>query len=75
MDIRLQEPETTANLAQQAVDYSNTIGACLAVEGCVGITVWDFYDPVSSSLLNLGSNVLIISVFLGARSVYRIWLS
>jgi hypothetical protein len=21
----------------------------LAVEGCVGITVWDFYDPVSSS--------------------------
>jgi hypothetical protein len=42
-----------ANLAQQAVDYSNTVGACLSVEGCVGITVWDFYDPVSSSLLHL----------------------
>jgi len=53
LDIRLQEPETTANLAQQAVDYSNTVGACLAVKGCVGITVWDFYDPVSFSLLHL----------------------
>ena len=51
MDIRLQEPETITNLAQQVVDYSNNVGACLAVECCVWIIVWDFYDPVSFSLL------------------------
>ena len=47
LDIRLNEPETPTNLAQQSSDYEATVGACMQVEGCVGITVWDFYDPVS----------------------------
>jgi GH35 family endo-1,4-beta-xylanase len=48
LNIRLQEPETAENLAQQSSDYETTVGACVQVEECVGITVWDFYDPVSA---------------------------
>ncbi|KAH6673332.1 putative endo-1,4-beta-xylanase [Halenospora varia] len=47
LDIRIKEPETTANLAQQSVDYKAAIGACMQVDKCVGVTVWDFWDPVS----------------------------
>jgi endo-1,4-beta-xylanase len=47
LDIRLNEPETTENLAQQSKDYESAVGACVQVDECVGITVWDFYDPVS----------------------------
>lgn len=47
LDIRLNEPETTANLAQQSLDYEATVGACVQVKKCVGVTVWDFYDPFS----------------------------
>lgn len=47
LDIRLNEPETTANLAQQSLDYETAVGACVQVKKCVGVTVWDFYDPVS----------------------------
>lgn len=50
LDVRLQLPATVANLAQQSDDYRTTVGACMQVEGCVGITVWDFYDPVSPPL-------------------------
>ena len=47
LDIRLYEPENSTNLAQQSIDYEATIGACMQVEGCIGMTVWDFYDPFS----------------------------
>jgi len=47
LDVRLQEPENATNLASQSEVYKNTTGACLQVKRCVGITVWDFYDPVS----------------------------
>jgi len=47
LDIRLELPATEANLAQQKLDYETTVGACMQVERCVGITVWDFYDPFS----------------------------
>lgn len=40
-------PPTDAGLVQQGVDYANTVGACLAVSGCVGVTVWDFTDKYS----------------------------
>lgn len=46
LDIRIELPVTTSNLAQQSTDYQTTIDACLAVDGCVGITVWDFDDKV-----------------------------
>jgi endo-1,4-beta-xylanase len=37
----------TAQLSTRANDYANTVSACLAVEGCVGITIWDFTDKYS----------------------------
>ncbi|RAL59896.1 hypothetical protein DID88_000523 [Monilinia fructigena] len=48
LDIRFSSlPPTTAGLAQQGVDYANTVNACLSVDGCVGITTWDFTDKYS----------------------------
>ena len=47
LDIRMTLPETPALLAQQKTDYTNVINACLAVQGCVGITVWDWTDKFS----------------------------
>jgi endo-1,4-beta-xylanase len=47
LDIRLNLPSTPENLEQQRKDYEATVGACMQVKGCVGTTVWDFYDPVS----------------------------
>lgn len=46
LDIRLDLPANEFNLAQQSLDYQATVGACILVKGCVGVTVWDFYDPV-----------------------------
>lgn len=53
LDVRLLEPENSTNLASQSEVYKNTTGACLQVDACVGITVWDFYDPVSCFYLRL----------------------
>ncbi|KAK0631162.1 glycoside hydrolase superfamily [Bombardia bombarda] len=47
LDIRLQTPATAANLALQKTAYKNVVGACVQVKGCVGVTIWDFYDPFS----------------------------
>jgi endo-1,4-beta-xylanase len=47
LDVRVHEPENSTNLEQQSRDYENTVGACMQVDECIGITVWDFYDPVS----------------------------
>jgi len=47
LDIRLDLPADATNLAQQSRDYEATVGACVQVKGCVGTTVWDFYDPYS----------------------------
>lgn len=47
LDIRLQLPDNEENLAQQSVDYRTSVGACMQVKRCVGVTVWDFYDPFS----------------------------
>ncbi|CAD6442248.1 82b8e842-15c4-4d4c-afbe-3dc9dd036cf0 [Sclerotinia trifoliorum] len=48
LDVRFSSlPPTTAGLAQQGVDYANTVNACLSVDGCVGVTVWDFTDKYS----------------------------
>lgn len=46
LDIRMTLPETAALLAQQKTDYNTVISACMAVSGCVGMTVWDYTDKV-----------------------------
>ena len=40
-------PTSEADRAQQAVDYVAAVGSCLDVEGCVGVTVWQFSDRYS----------------------------
>jgi len=53
LDIRMETPSTTDLLQQQSTDYQTTVSACLAVTGCVGITVWDFDDKVSFTRFTL----------------------
>lgn len=45
LDVRVAEPVNASSLAEQRSDYGNAVGACVQVDGCVGVTVWDFYDP------------------------------
>ncbi|KAH9894868.1 endo-beta-1,4-glucanase [Cubamyces lactineus] len=47
LDIRMTLPETAALLEQQKQDYQTVISACQAVQGCIGITLWDFTDKFS----------------------------
>lgn len=44
LDIRMDLPRDEAKDARQAEDYATVVGACLAVDRCVGVTVWDFSD-------------------------------
>jgi len=44
LDDRITLPASSANLTQQASDYASVVRSCLAVTGCVGITVWGFTD-------------------------------
>ena len=52
-------PATDADLEQQKADYMSVIQTCMAVPGCVGVTVWDHTDrlrfvAVSHSTLRIG---------------------
>ncbi|KAI0749695.1 endo-1,4-beta-xylanase C precursor [Daedaleopsis nitida] len=47
LDIRMTLPATDALLAQQQKDYQSVVQACMNVEGCVGITIWDYTDKYS----------------------------
>ncbi|RYP56421.1 hypothetical protein DL771_011902 [Monosporascus sp. 5C6A] len=48
LDIRFSSlPPTAAGLRTQADDYATVTRACLAVDACVGITIWDFTDKYS----------------------------
>ncbi|KAJ8463203.1 hypothetical protein ONZ51_g10408 [Trametes cubensis] len=40
-------PPDEAGLQQQRKDFETIVGACAAVERCVGVTVWDFTDKYS----------------------------
>lgn len=43
LDVRLPAlPPNATSQAQQVLDYYNSVSACVNVERCVGITVWDF---------------------------------
>lgn len=48
LDVRHSSiPADDAAIEQQATDYTSVVEACLQVEKCVGVTVWDFYDKFS----------------------------
>ncbi|MGQ4485647.1 endo-1,4-beta-xylanase [Streptomyces sp. SAS_281] len=47
LDVRMQLPADAAKLATQSSYYAQVVDACLAVERCVGITVWDYTDKYS----------------------------
>ncbi|EMR67385.1 putative glycoside hydrolase family 10 protein [Eutypa lata UCREL1] len=47
LDVRVQLPANETSLAWQAEAYKDTALACVHAENCVGITIWDFYDPFS----------------------------
>jgi endo-1,4-beta-xylanase len=47
LDIRMDLPRNAAKDARQAEDYATVVGACLAVDRCVGITIWDLSDKYS----------------------------
>jgi endo-1,4-beta-xylanase len=41
-------PPSASALARQGQDYASVVKSCLNVEKCVGITLWDFTDKVST---------------------------
>ncbi|KAK0727162.1 glycoside hydrolase superfamily [Lasiosphaeria miniovina] len=47
LDVRIEMPVNATNLAWQADSYRAVATACVRVPKCVGITLWDFYDPFS----------------------------
>ncbi|KAI0597548.1 carbohydrate-binding module family 1 protein [Biscogniauxia sp. FL1348] len=48
LDIRFSSlPASDSGLQQQAADYATVTKACLAVDACVGITIWDYTDKYS----------------------------
>lgn len=47
LDIRMQLPATPEKLATQADWYADYVKACLDVERCVGVTIWDYTDKYS----------------------------
>jgi len=47
LDDRIQLPASSANLQQQATDYSNVVKNCLNVSRCVGVSQWGVGDADS----------------------------
>ena len=47
LDDRIQLPASSANLQQQATDYSTVVSDCLAVTRCVGVSQWGVGDADS----------------------------
>ncbi|KAF4846856.1 Endo-1,4-beta-xylanase 1 [Colletotrichum siamense] len=47
LDVRIELPVNETNLEWQKEAYKASVGACVQVLACVGITIWDFYDPFS----------------------------
>ncbi|KAH8898442.1 family 10 glycosyl hydrolase [Thozetella sp. PMI_491] len=47
LDIRIQLPLNATNLEGQKQGYKAIVGACVQVDGCAGVTLWDFYDAFS----------------------------
>lgn len=47
LDVRLSLPANSTTEAQQVQDYYSTVAACINVDRCIGVTVWDFVDTYS----------------------------
>ncbi|KAI1652455.1 glycoside hydrolase family 10 protein [Daldinia decipiens] len=47
LDVRVEKPANETSMGWQAEVYKNSVGACVQVKSCVGVTIWDFYDPFS----------------------------
>ncbi|KAK8102060.1 glycoside hydrolase family 10 protein [Apiospora sp. TS-2023a] len=47
LDVRQNTPFNETSLEWQANAYRDAVGACVQAEACIGITIWDFYDPFS----------------------------
>ena len=47
LDVRMTLPNDATKTAQQARAYGDAVKACVNAKDCVGVTVWDFWDPVS----------------------------
>ncbi|GAB3445465.1 endo-1,4-beta-xylanase [Streptomonospora sediminis] len=47
LDVRIEMPASQSELQQQAQDYRTVMNACLAVDGCVAVTVWGIVDQYS----------------------------
>lgn len=47
LDVRIKTPVDEQKLKWQSECYEKVVGACVRTKKCVGITVWDFYDPFS----------------------------
>jgi endo-1,4-beta-xylanase len=47
LDVRIELPDSPEEQEQQAVVYANSVRACVDAKNCIGVTVWDFWDPVS----------------------------
>lgn len=47
LDVRVKLPAGPGVAGQQARDYQSAVGACLAVERCVGVVLWQFSDRYS----------------------------
>ena len=75
LDDRMELPATAANLEQQKADYMSVVQACVAVSGCVGVTVWDYTDKVRSaaSFTLLFALIIRIIVLLDSRFLPWLW--
>ncbi|CAI4220044.1 unnamed protein product [Parascedosporium putredinis] len=47
LDVRLETPTNATNLEWQSNVYRDSVAACVQSEACIGLTLWDFYDPFS----------------------------
>ncbi|KAK4172399.1 family 10 putative glycoside hydrolase [Triangularia setosa] len=48
LDVRIKMPVDEQKLQWQSECYQKVVGACVKTKDvCVGITIWDFYDPFS----------------------------
>ncbi|KAG9236808.1 putative endo-1,4-beta-xylanase [Amylocarpus encephaloides] len=47
LDVRIDLPESDVKMQIQKEVFANATGACVQRKACVGLTVWDFWDPVS----------------------------